>query len=174
MKPAQSAKRTTEQGPYLIVSRTFRFSRPFHGLKKGIIGVPAINRWATVIRPLIADYKATFLQNALVKKLLSMFLRFASSLARGLLRNCLSQQQDLRVKQFDRNRELPLRYGKLKSSIKVIKRKQNLNSNIAQKGVIKKAGARSKREIAMTVKNWIVELRQERQTRTHLFAKLPD
>jgi hypothetical protein len=69
---------------------------------------------------------------------------------------------------------LPLRYEKLKSSIKVIKRKQNLSSNIAQKGVIKKAGVRSKREIAMTVKNWIVELRQERQTRTHLFAKLPD
>jgi len=70
--------------------------------------------------------------------------------------------------------ELPLRYEKLKSSIKVIKRNQNVNSNSAQKGGTKKAGARNKREIAMTVKNWIVELRQERQTRSHFFAKLPD
>jgi len=49
-----------------------------------------------------------------------------------------------------------------------------VNSNSAQKGGTKKAGARSKRDISMTVKNWIVELRQERQTRTHFFAKLPD
>jgi len=40
------------------------FSRPFHGLVREALLVPAMNRWAIISRPLSADWDNTFLCRA--------------------------------------------------------------------------------------------------------------
>ena len=62
----------------------------------------------------------------------------------------------------------------MKSSIKIIKRKRDDNSNVSRNGKTEKTAEKSTREMVSTVKTWIDELQQKRALRATRFSKLPD
>ena len=55
----------------------------------------------------------------------------------------------------------------MKSSIKIIKRKQNDNSNESRNGKAEKTAERNTREMVSTVKTWIYEMQQKRRAQGH-------
>jgi hypothetical protein len=55
----------------------------------------------------------------------------------------------------------------MKSSIRIIKRKSNDNSNESRIGKTEKTAERSTREMVSTVKSWIIELQQKRRAQGH-------
>jgi len=62
----------------------------------------------------------------------------------------------------------------MKSSIKIIKRNRDDNSNEPRNGKTEKTAEKSPREMVSTVKTWIDELQQKRALRATRFSKLPD
>jgi hypothetical protein len=62
----------------------------------------------------------------------------------------------------------------MKSSIKIIKRKGNDNSNEPRNGKTVKTAEENTREMVSTIKTWIDELQQKRALGATRFSKLPD
>jgi hypothetical protein len=65
----------------------------------------------------------------------------------------------------------------MKSSIKIIKRKQDANSIDLKAPEVEKAGEQSveqsTREMVRTIKSWIAELQQRKRDQGHGFTHLP-
>ena len=65
----------------------------------------------------------------------------------------------------------------MKSSIKIIKRKQGADSIDLKTSEVEKAGEesveQSTREMVSTVKSWIAELQQRKRAQVHGFSHLP-
>ena len=55
----------------------------------------------------------------------------------------------------------------MKSSIKIIKRKRNDNSNESRNGKTEKTAEKSTREMVSTVKTWVHELQEKRRAQGH-------
>ena len=62
----------------------------------------------------------------------------------------------------------------MKSSIKIIKRKRNENSDESMMGKTEKTAERSTREMVSVVKGWIDELHQKRRNQANAGFKLSD
>jgi hypothetical protein len=58
----------------------------------------------------------------------------------------------------------------MKTSIKIVKRKQDKEPNDPKTLEAEKSVERSTREMVSTVKNWITELQQRKRGRGHLFS----
>lgn len=61
----------------------------------------------------------------------------------------------------------------MKSSIKIIKRKQNEDSIDLKTAEVEKSVEETTREMVSTVKGWIAELQQRKHTQAHVFPGLP-
>lgn len=61
----------------------------------------------------------------------------------------------------------------MKSAIKIIKRKQDNDSNNLPTSNVEPSVERSTREMVSTVKSWIAELQQRKRAEAHSFAGLP-
>lgn len=61
----------------------------------------------------------------------------------------------------------------MKSAIKIIKRKQDADSNNLATSNCEQPVERSTREMVNTVKSWIAELQQRKRTEAYSFSGLP-
>jgi hypothetical protein len=61
----------------------------------------------------------------------------------------------------------------MKSSIKIIKRKQDEDSNELKGSEGERSVERSTREMVTTIKSWIIELQQRKRDQGHSFSDLP-
>jgi hypothetical protein len=61
----------------------------------------------------------------------------------------------------------------MKSAIKIIKRKQEADSNNLATSNSEQSVERNTREMVNTVKTWIADLQQRKRTEAHSFAGLP-
>ena len=61
----------------------------------------------------------------------------------------------------------------MKSTVKIVKRKQGEDENDLKTAQHQKSVERATREVVSTVKGWISELKQRKSGQSHSFAPLP-
>lgn len=66
------------------------------------------------------------------------------------------------------------KFTTMKSGIKIVKRKQDSDSDQPAPLPEEKSVERSMREMANTVKGWITELKEAKQLQSHSFARLTE